>query len=89
MARGTIIHRLLQSLPDIDPAHRAAAARLYLAQAGAGFLPQEQDHFVAEALAVFDTPAFAPLFGPAAARKCRSSAGFVVLVRLVSRPSRT
>jgi ATP-dependent helicase/nuclease subunit A len=32
LARGTHIHRLMQSLPDIPPAHRVEAARRYLAR---------------------------------------------------------
>src|SRR6185437_525523 len=33
LLRGTVIHRLMQSLPEIAPEHRANAARRYLARA--------------------------------------------------------
>jgi ATP-dependent helicase/nuclease subunit A len=36
-ARGTLIHRLLQSLPDVAPAHREAVAHSFVARAGAAF----------------------------------------------------
>jgi ATP-dependent helicase/nuclease subunit A len=34
LARGTHVHRLMQSLPDVPPARRAEAARRYLARQG-------------------------------------------------------
>jgi ATP-dependent helicase/nuclease subunit A len=64
MARGVIIHRLLQSLPDVAPARREAAAQSYLARAGAAFTGAEHAHFLAQVLAVFADPRFAPLFTP-------------------------
>jgi ATP-dependent helicase/nuclease subunit A len=63
MARGTIIHRLMQSLPDIAPPHREAAAQHFVARAGAVFTADERSRFAAQALAVFADPRFAPLFG--------------------------
>jgi ATP-dependent helicase/nuclease subunit A len=61
-ARGVLIHRLLQSLPDVDPARRESAAHAYLARAGAAFSAEDRARFVGEALAVFANPRFAPLF---------------------------
>ena len=61
-ARGTLIHRLLQSLPDVAPARREATAEGFVARAGAGFSAEEHQRFVAQALAVFADPRFAPLF---------------------------
>jgi ATP-dependent helicase/nuclease subunit A len=62
LARGTIIHRLMQSLPDIEPARREAAAHSYLSRAGVAFSVDDRNRFVAQALAVFTDPRFAPLF---------------------------
>jgi ATP-dependent helicase/nuclease subunit A len=61
--RGDIIHRLLQQLPDVAPAERAAAA--------ARLLGRERDLTDAQraemreaAFAVLDDPRFAAVFGP-------------------------
>jgi ATP-dependent helicase/nuclease subunit A len=62
MARGTLLHRLLQSLPDVTPSRREEAACNYLARAGASFSAEERDRFVAQALAVLADSRFAPLF---------------------------
>ena len=64
MARGTLIHRLLQSLPDIEPARREAAALSFLARAGAEFSPDQRNLFVGQALAILADPRFAGLFAP-------------------------
>jgi ATP-dependent helicase/nuclease subunit A len=64
LARGTLIHRLLQSLPDIEPARREAAAVSFLARAGAAFSPQERNLFVSRAFAILADPRFAGLFAP-------------------------
>ena len=62
--RGLLIHRLLQSLPDIAAPGRAAAARRYLALPVHGLDDERAEAIAGEALAVLDEPAFAPLFGP-------------------------
>jgi ATP-dependent helicase/nuclease subunit A len=64
MARGTLIHRLLQSLPDVEPARREATAQNFLARAGAEFSADDRNRFVSQALAIFADPRFAPLFAP-------------------------
>jgi ATP-dependent helicase/nuclease subunit A len=64
IARGLIVHRLMQSLPDIAPERRAEAARRYVARAGHAFTPGEQDGFVATTLQLIDEPRFAALFAP-------------------------
>src|SRR5262249_38669395 len=64
IARGLLIHRLMQSLPDIAPERRAEAARRYLARAGSAFTPADQDAFVATTLRLLDEPRFAALFAP-------------------------
>jgi ATP-dependent helicase/nuclease subunit A len=62
--RGRLIHRLLQSLPDLAPADRPAAAERFLARR-AGALPDSaRAEIAAETLRLLADPAFAPLFGP-------------------------
>lgn len=62
--RGLLIHRLLQTLPDLEPAARPAAAARYLARAGREVSDDGRAEIVAEALAVLDHPDFAPVFAP-------------------------
>lgn len=62
--RGIIVHRLLQSLPELDPGDRAAAARRYLARPVHGLAEAEQAALADEVLAVLTDPSFADLFGP-------------------------
>jgi ATP-dependent helicase/nuclease subunit A len=64
LARGVLIHRLMQSLPDIAPERRPEAARRYLARAGAAFPPVERDALAAKILHVLADAGFAALFGP-------------------------
>jgi ATP-dependent helicase/nuclease subunit A len=64
LARGVLIHRLMQSLPDIAPERRAEAARRYLGRAGAGFAAAERDALAAKILQVLADARFAALFGP-------------------------
>jgi ATP-dependent helicase/nuclease subunit A len=63
LARGRVVHRLLQGLPDIPPERRTAAARRHLAGA-ADFTEAEREAMIVEAMALLDQPAFAPLFAP-------------------------
>ena len=63
-ARGTLIHRLLQSLPDIAPDRRPAAAKGFLERAGAQFSATLRELFAANVLAIIDDPQFAALFRP-------------------------
>jgi ATP-dependent helicase/nuclease subunit A len=64
LARGVLIHRLMQSLPDIAPERRAEAARRFLARASAGFAQAERDALAAKILQVLADGRFAALFGP-------------------------
>jgi ATP-dependent helicase/nuclease subunit A len=64
LARGTLIHRLLQSLPDIEPTRRQAAAHSFLARVAAAFSVDERNRLVGHALAIFADPRFAELFAP-------------------------
>ena len=62
--RGILIHRLLQTLPDLEPAVRSDACRRYLARPGHELDARQREEIAAETLAVLDDPRFAHLFGP-------------------------
>ena len=60
--RGTLVHRLLQSLPDIAPARRGEAARAYLSRNAIGWSEAERDALGQNVLALIDDPRFAAVF---------------------------
>jgi ATP-dependent helicase/nuclease subunit A len=62
--RGRLIHRLLQSLPEIPVAARATAAARLLASPLYGLSAADQAEMAEASLAVLAAPDFAPLFGP-------------------------
>jgi ATP-dependent helicase/nuclease subunit A len=62
IARGTLMHRLLQSLPDLPPAARAEAARRHLARAARNFTGEEQEELLAQVDRVLTDARFAALF---------------------------
>ncbi|MTJ84160.1 MAG: double-strand break repair helicase AddA [Telmatospirillum sp.] len=62
--RGRLIHRLLQSLPDLPAADRAAAAARFLSRPGWELGVSDQAAIAVEVMAVLNDPAFAPIFGP-------------------------
>ena len=61
--RGRLIHRMLQSLPDLPPARRAAAAAAFAARPVHGLGAEAQEELVREVLAVLEHPEWADLFG--------------------------
>jgi ATP-dependent helicase/nuclease subunit A len=62
LARGRLVHRLMQALPDVPDDRRDAAARQYLERAAAEeFTVAEQDDMVRQVLAVLGDPRFVPL----------------------------
>jgi ATP-dependent helicase/nuclease subunit A len=63
LARGELVHRLLQALPEIAPDGRAQAAGRFLAQA-TEFTADERDAIAAQVQTVLDDPRFAELFAP-------------------------
>jgi ATP-dependent helicase/nuclease subunit A len=63
-ARGILLHRLLQSLPELSPDAREAAALRYLAQAAPDLAQAEKDKLAQEALAVIANPDCAEIFAP-------------------------
>ncbi len=62
--RGTLIHRLLQTLPDLPVARRRAAAEGYLGLQVHGLAAEERQIVVNEVMAVLENASFAALFGP-------------------------
>lgn len=66
LARGRLIHRLLQSLPDLEPGLREATAARFLMHPAHGLPANAQAEIRREVLAVLDDPAFAAIFRPGA-----------------------
>jgi ATP-dependent helicase/nuclease subunit A len=64
LARGRIVHRLMQSLPDIPAAARKAAIEHYLKNAAAAFAPAEQAEMARHVLTILNDLVFAELFAP-------------------------
>ena len=62
--RGLLVHRLLQSLPDLPEERRRTAAESYLARPVHGLDATAQTGLVDEVIGVLETPEFAPLFAP-------------------------
>jgi ATP-dependent helicase/nuclease subunit A len=64
MHRGTLVHRLLQSLPDIANERRRDAALSYLARNAGGWSEDERKALAEEVLALIADTRFAPVFAP-------------------------
>jgi ATP-dependent helicase/nuclease subunit A len=64
LLRGTLVHRLMQSLPDIPTDRRLKAAQNYLARAGAELATEERDQIAGQAMLILEDPRFYELFGP-------------------------
>lgn len=64
MRRGKILHRLLQSLPELEPERRAAAGRRFLAHPQQALEALQQEETLKEVMALLQAPRFAPFFGP-------------------------
>jgi ATP-dependent helicase/nuclease subunit A len=62
LERGTAVHRLLQTLPDMDAAARDAAAARYLARVGLAWPPAEVEAALISVRRVLADERFAPLF---------------------------
>jgi ATP-dependent helicase/nuclease subunit A len=63
-ARGRLIHRLLQSLPDLAPAERRAAAHRWLASPLHRLSEAAQAAIADEVMRVIEAPAFVAAFAP-------------------------
>jgi ATP-dependent helicase/nuclease subunit A len=64
LKRGTLVHRLLQSLPDIAPERRREAAHAYLARNADGWSGDERHALADGALALIADARFAHAFAP-------------------------
>jgi ATP-dependent helicase/nuclease subunit A len=62
--RGTLLHALLQHLPDLPPEGRAAAALGWLDRPGNGISTGEAGELACETLRILDHPDLAPVFAP-------------------------
>ena len=62
--RGVLMHKLLERLPDVAPADRAAAAQVWLARAGGEFAAPARAEMIGSALQVLAHPGWAELFAP-------------------------
>jgi ATP-dependent helicase/nuclease subunit A len=62
--RGRLIHRLLQTMPDLAPERREAACRRFLARPALALDTAARDDIAGACLAVLEAPEFAPVFGP-------------------------
>jgi ATP-dependent helicase/nuclease subunit A len=64
IARGILMHRLLQALPDIPKSARCTAARRHLARRAGAFTPGECEEMIEEVCRLLDNSTFANLFAP-------------------------
>jgi ATP-dependent helicase/nuclease subunit A len=64
LTRGRIVHRLMQSLPDVPPDGREAAIERYLEGAAEDFLPAERTEIARQVLTVLNDLIFAEVFAP-------------------------
>ena len=62
--RGLLIHRLLQTLPDMTADRWQGAADRYLALPGHGLSAEERQEIAREVLGVLNHPEFRAIFGP-------------------------
>jgi ATP-dependent helicase/nuclease subunit A len=62
--RGSVVHRLMQALPEIPSGRHADAAQRFLARHGDDFDETERTGILARLLAMLDDPGFAALFAP-------------------------
>jgi ATP-dependent helicase/nuclease subunit A len=62
--RGVLVHRLLQSLPDLAPERRGIAAARFLAQQAQDWSEADRATLAADVLRLLDAPQLAALFAP-------------------------
>jgi ATP-dependent helicase/nuclease subunit A len=63
LRRGTLVHRLLQSLPDLASGRRRDAALKYLARNADGWTDGDRETLAEAVLALIGDSRFAPVFG--------------------------
>jgi ATP-dependent helicase/nuclease subunit A len=81
LQRGTLVHRLLQSLPDVPSDRRRDAALKYLARNAGGWTEDERAALAGGVLDLIEDPRFAPVFAP-------GSRAEVSIVGRLKRPGR-
>jgi ATP-dependent helicase/nuclease subunit A len=79
LRRGTLVHRLLQSLPDVASERRADAALKFLARNAAEWSNRAREMLAGRVLTLIDDARFAPVFG-------KSSRAEVSIVGRLERP---
>jgi len=80
LQRGQIVHRLMQSLPDIAPAARKSALEHYLGNAARDLSPDERAEITRHVLAILEDDKFADVFAA-------GSRPEVPIVGRISRPN--
>lgn len=63
-ARGRVLHRLLELLPDVEPAARRAAADRLLSRQAEAFSAEDRAAMREEAMKVLEDPVFHEVFAP-------------------------
>jgi ATP-dependent helicase/nuclease subunit A len=81
LLRGSLVHRLLQSLPDLALERRREVALRYLERNAGGWTGDDREALAAEVLALIGEPRFASLFAP-------GSRAEVSIVGRLERPGR-
>jgi ATP-dependent helicase/nuclease subunit A len=81
LQHGSLVHRLLQSLPEIVPERRHDAAKKYLARNAADWTDADRDALASGVLALIGDSRFAPVFAP-------GSRAEVSIVGRLDRPGR-
>ena len=64
LLRGSLVHRLMQSLPDIPTERQRKAAQDYLARAGVKLAAGEREQLAEQVMLVLEHPHFYELFAP-------------------------
>jgi ATP-dependent helicase/nuclease subunit A len=80
LQRGTLVHRLLQSLPDLDTGRRREAAFGFMARNAADWHEADRAALADKVLALIAEPRFAPVFA-------KGSRAEVAIVGRLERPS--
>ena len=81
LRRGVLVHRLLQSLPDIAPDRRREAADRYVARNASNWPDAEREALAAQTIGLIEDTRFASLFAP-------GSRAEVPVVGRIERPGR-
>jgi len=80
--RGTLVHRLLQSLPEVPAERRAEAARAYLARNAPASRADERETLAREVIALIEDRRFAGVFSATS----RAEVGIVGRLATAGRP---